>query len=446
MSAGSRVGGQGSVDPLVQCAEVLKGHRLPCDADVPIWVDEVEKMFSTYRVPDEARMHLIMPALTVRVRYLLRNLDLEDCAVYEQVKRAMLDELQLAPPEYREPFDSTSKRKDENRMQFASRVRTYLSYYLRAREAESKETMLELLVADRLKASLSPDRLENVPLHEGETWLRAHEIAKVSQTYHQAKGTKCDAKGGKSRREDSELAPNQTHNGKTRHVPRCFLCHEPNHLAKDCLRRSKYEGSKKQESKPKSFAYNVRVQQDGNARAEDDEPRGLVARLAGEVDEVPTSKLQRVKLLCADVPTDAILGTGCEITVVRENLPPTDVKEPSGTVKLVSVFRQAIVAKLARIPIRLRSDITGAEGRSVHVVCALTDQLAPEIDCLLTREDWKLLGEDGHLERDDAAFVTLGVPIVGNEDTTTEDGENTTTFACSARIVRSRTAHTRWPM
>ncbi|KAM7298797.1 uncharacterized protein ISCGN_019366 [Ixodes scapularis] len=251
-STGSRVGGQGPVDPLVQCSKVLKGHRLPCDADVPIWFDEVEKMFLTYRVPDEARVHLIMPALTERVRYLLRNLELEDCADYEQLKRAVLDELQLTPLEYRERFDSTSKRKDENWTQFASRVRTYLSYYLRAREAESKETMLELLVAERLKASLSPDRLEYVLLREGETWLRAHEIAKVLQTYDQAKGTKRDARG-------------------------------------------------------------------------------------------------------------------CEITVVRESLLPTGVKEPSGTVKLVSAFGQTIVAKLARVPIRLRSDVTGVDGLDTSV-------------------------------------------------------------------------------
>ncbi|KAG0424340.1 hypothetical protein HPB47_028443 [Ixodes persulcatus] len=87
-STGSRVGSQGPVDPLVQCAKVLKGHRLPCDAGVPIWFDEVEKMFLTYRVPDEARVHLIMPALTERVRYLLQNLELENCADYEQTAEA----------------------------------------------------------------------------------------------------------------------------------------------------------------------------------------------------------------------------------------------------------------------------------------------------------------------------------------------------------------------
>ncbi|KAG0441938.1 hypothetical protein HPB47_015811 [Ixodes persulcatus] len=38
----------------------------------------------------------------------------ELCADYEQVKRAVLDKLQLAPPEYRECFDSTSKRRDKN--------------------------------------------------------------------------------------------------------------------------------------------------------------------------------------------------------------------------------------------------------------------------------------------------------------------------------------------
>lgn len=42
-STGSRVGDQGPVDPVAQCAKVLKGQRLPCDEDIPIWFDEVEK-------------------------------------------------------------------------------------------------------------------------------------------------------------------------------------------------------------------------------------------------------------------------------------------------------------------------------------------------------------------------------------------------------------------
>ncbi|KAG0416262.1 hypothetical protein HPB47_006567 [Ixodes persulcatus] len=98
-------------DPLVQCAKVLNGHRLPCDAGVPIWFDEVERPFSTYR--GSAQGQVSPPEFGI-----------EDCAGYEQLKRAVPDELQLAPPEYLERFDSTSKRRDKSWTQFAlQRVR-----------------------------------------------------------------------------------------------------------------------------------------------------------------------------------------------------------------------------------------------------------------------------------------------------------------------------------
>lgn len=43
-SSGSETDDQrhAGLDPVAQCAKVLKGYRLPCDADVPLWFDEVE--------------------------------------------------------------------------------------------------------------------------------------------------------------------------------------------------------------------------------------------------------------------------------------------------------------------------------------------------------------------------------------------------------------------
>ncbi|CAN8013939.1 unnamed protein product [Ixodes persulcatus] len=128
-----------------------------------------------------------MPVLTERVRYLLRSLGQDDCFDYESVKRAVLSELKLTPAEYLDRFDSAAKRKDETWPQFASRVRTYFTYYLQVRGADTQETVTELMVADRIKASLSTDGLEYVRLSEGETWLKPVEVARVLQTYEQAK-------------------------------------------------------------------------------------------------------------------------------------------------------------------------------------------------------------------------------------------------------------------
>ncbi|XP_072141607.1 uncharacterized protein [Dermacentor andersoni] len=177
-----------STDGISQCAKVLKAYRLPCDADVPIWFDEVEKLFSSFQVPEHSRVHLIMPALTERVRYLLRSLNDEECTDYETVKKAVLDELKLTPAEYLGRFEKASKRKEETWAQFASRARTYLAYYLQSRNANTKEAMTELMVADRMKASLSSEALEYVLLREGEEWFKPVEVAKVLETFEQAKG------------------------------------------------------------------------------------------------------------------------------------------------------------------------------------------------------------------------------------------------------------------
>ncbi|KAL1483283.1 hypothetical protein MTO96_033294 [Rhipicephalus appendiculatus] len=197
--------GRSGLDNVTQCSKVLKGLKLPCDADVPLWFDEVERVFSAYNVPLESRVHLVMPALTERVRYLLRGLSEDECGDYDAVKAAVLNELKLTPSEYLARFETAAKRKDETWAQFASRVGTYFEYYLRSREVQTKDEVIQLVVADRMKASLSSEGLEYVRLREGESWLRPAEISRVLQTFEQAKG--------KGRATKQPIAPTQQDRG-----------------------------------------------------------------------------------------------------------------------------------------------------------------------------------------------------------------------------------------
>ncbi|KAL3206756.1 hypothetical protein MRX96_039941 [Rhipicephalus microplus] len=89
-------------------------------------VEEIwEQQCIQQRVPHESRVHLVMPALTERVRYLLRNLNPEESKDYESVKAAVLTELKLSPAEYLQRFERAVKREEETWAQFASRVKTY---------------------------------------------------------------------------------------------------------------------------------------------------------------------------------------------------------------------------------------------------------------------------------------------------------------------------------
>lgn len=78
-------------------SDSFRGHKLPRDVDVPVWFEEAEKIIKTFGVPQNNRVHLIIPALSDRVRYPYVSLSVEEVADYEKVKAAILEELRLTP-------------------------------------------------------------------------------------------------------------------------------------------------------------------------------------------------------------------------------------------------------------------------------------------------------------------------------------------------------------
>ncbi|XP_070379265.1 uncharacterized protein [Dermacentor albipictus] len=373
-------------DGIAQCAKVLKAYRLPCDADVPIWFEEVEKLFSSFQVPEHSRVHLIMPALAERVRYLLRGLNDEECTDYETVKKAVLDELKLTPAKYLERFEKASKRKEETWAQFASRARTYLAYYLQSRNANTKEAMTELMVADRMKASLSSGALEYVLLREGEDWFKPVEVAKVLETFEQAKG-----KGRATKPAATASLPQHAKlAGPQRTNLRCHVCHIQGHLARDCPKASDKEPQGKPPTVQKQRVQKVAVVSE---EPPPEQERVLSARVHVVAQNASSgrSKLDLIPLMCGDIATEAVLDTGSEITVVRKSMLPIDLQEPSRTVRLESAFGNTIRAKLATLPVGMHRPGAVIQPQRIDLVCAVTDELANGVDCLLSKEDWELL-------------------------------------------------------
>ncbi|XP_070389482.1 uncharacterized protein [Dermacentor albipictus] len=403
-------------DGIAQCAKVLKAYRLPCDADVPIWFDEVEKLFTSFQVPAHSRVHLIMPALAERVRYLLRGLNDEECTDYETVKKAVLDELKLTPAKYLERFEKASKRKEETWAQFASRARTYLAYYLQSRNANTKEAMTELMVADRMKASLSSGALEYVLLREGEDWFKPVEVAKVLETFEQAKG-----KGRATKPAATASLPQRAKlAGPQRTNLRCHVCHIQGHLARDCPKASDKEPQGKPPTVQKQRVQKVAVVSE---EPPPEQERVLSARVHVVAQNASSgrSKLDLIPIMCGDIATEAVLDTGSEITVVRKSMLPIDLQEPSRTVRLESAFGNTIRAKLATLPVGMHRPGAVIQPQRIDLVCAVTDELTNGVDCLLSKEDWELLRAQEKEEFGEENIPRAGVRSVEMVDNTEPD-------------------------
>jgi len=75
--------------------------------------------------------------------------------LYAELKGFLLTENKLTPRKYKIRFETAVKNAGETYIMFAARLRNLLSYYLKSRFVEDYKTLIELLISDRLKGSLS---------------------------------------------------------------------------------------------------------------------------------------------------------------------------------------------------------------------------------------------------------------------------------------------------
>ncbi|XP_040063054.1 uncharacterized protein LOC120837615 [Ixodes scapularis] len=383
-------------DALKHYSRMLQGAipKFPTDAEVPVWFDTVECLFARFEVPAAVQAHLVYPLVAARHGYLCSRIE-GDQFSFEQIRQTVLKELRLSPDEYRKKFVSTSRRKDESWQQFGTRLSSYLTYYVEARGVESFERLKALLVADQLKASVGADALKYVTLKEGKEWFDRSQIADLLALYDQAECRSATPvrpvaggaeKGDKARKPEGKKNPGGFKPSGGRFGSKtCYRCGSPSHLAAACPQsREERATATADSSKVQCVALNPENRETLAAKIE----------RSGERQGVK-SPLLHTHVICGGQPINAIVDTGSEITVIRESLLlPRDL-EPSGSITLVAAFGSKIQAKLVTIPMKLAS--SGADAvpptvvERVPILCAVTDELAPHTDCLLSAEAWEAL-------------------------------------------------------
>ena len=218
--------------------------------------NNVERLFKELAVTPELRVPLLRPYLTDKAKSILVRLDATLASDYDKVKQYLLHEFALTISVYLEKFNSLSRQQDETYVLFCSRLKSLIDYYVDSRSATDFDSLISLLVSDRIKSTLSSDCLKYILSIEAATdkgWLPNEKlvekidvylakhwcdkplsgtIGKTSAPSHTHSASRGDTKVvhiNSSQERTTGYASSQVRQGRS-----CFRCKSTAHLIKDC--------------------------------------------------------------------------------------------------------------------------------------------------------------------------------------------------------------------
>ena len=245
-----------------------------------IFFRAVENVFTLFEVPKALQSKLLIPMLNERSKTLLAKLPKERLDDYQQVKNYLLREFRLSAEQYSDKFWSATKLPEETYKLFTSRVKNLLLYDLDSRKVDSKDDLVNLLVADRVKQTLSDPCLRHVLSAEGDDWFMPEKLANVIDTYVnsrlnmsrdmgrsdiirsapavRAASTSRDL-GGVNKVLNPQGQARSTTPANGDRSTKCWVCQQTGHRARDCEARqsAQYRG----ESRNSSFDSSTRQTQ-----------------------------------------------------------------------------------------------------------------------------------------------------------------------------------------
>jgi len=241
--------------------------------EFPSYFASVENLFSLYEVPPQLQSNLLIPTLNERSKSLLAKLPKERLDKYVEVRDYLLREFKLTAEQYRERFRTVVKSLTETYTLFGSRVKNLFLLYLQNRKAKTLEQVIDLLVSDRIKETLSPACLRHVLSTEGTEWFGPEKLTEVIDTYENSQmylpskyskfsGTGSAKPGDKFVKQTTSqnvgnsqnLAANPCwKNGRSSQTNgtlyRCWLCNEIGYRAVHCKKRGATQVSSSQEKR-----------------------------------------------------------------------------------------------------------------------------------------------------------------------------------------------------
>src|SRR2546425_1403681 len=173
-----------------KASKLLKNilYFLPTEAGTSsllIYFRNIEEIFTEYAIEPDIQALILYSKLPEKVRKLLGNIPAEQKDTYEKIKQVILREYQITPGICHRGFVECLKFKTESMIQYASRLRSLLQCYLDARKVTTFVDLMDLMVSDHMKNSLTQGEKYFIGEKEAGGYLKSIEIAKLIDI-HQA--------------------------------------------------------------------------------------------------------------------------------------------------------------------------------------------------------------------------------------------------------------------
>ena len=155
--------------------------------DTPGWFKGVENQFYKLGVTPKFRLRLIYKYLSTRSRALYLRLSSDIRDDYDKMKEAILKDLRLSAKTFLERFNRVKKRPSDTFTLYESRLAAPLKQYLSSRKVETFDSLVNLLVSDRMKSDLNEACLRHIVGLESvigdDGWIEPKRLAGIINDY-----------------------------------------------------------------------------------------------------------------------------------------------------------------------------------------------------------------------------------------------------------------------
>ena len=138
-------------------------------------------------VTPEFRSRLIYKYLSTRFRALYSRLSSDIRDDYDKMKEAILKDLGLSAKTFLERFNRVKKRPSDTLTLYESRLAALLKQYLSSRQVETFDSLVDLLVSDRMKSDLNEACLRHIVGLESvisdDGWIEPKRLAGIIDNY-----------------------------------------------------------------------------------------------------------------------------------------------------------------------------------------------------------------------------------------------------------------------
>ena len=190
--------------------------------DVEAYLTTLERIMRAYEVNRARWAFKLAPQLTGKAQLAYAAMPADDAADYDRLKAAILKRYDITEETYRQRFRAAVRKGDETHQELRVRLQDVARKWMKG--CSTAEEVVDVIVREQLMNTLAPDV---------RVWMRerkpksSEEASELADDYMQARK---NLQGGVSRL-DRGSRPER--NGPI-DVPRCHLCKQTGHVAKDC--------------------------------------------------------------------------------------------------------------------------------------------------------------------------------------------------------------------